>query len=66
MLIESLGHNHGIPQAVAAATAMLRAVVKALADPAARTGDIRGTGATEAMTRAAVSVIEVETADGRT
>ena len=54
MLLEWLGHDRGIAAAVNAATAMSRAMTAALADPAARTGDIRGTGNTRAMTEAVI------------
>ncbi len=55
MLLEWLGHSRGMPQAVQAARAMSRATTAALADPAARTGDIRGRGNTASMTRAIVA-----------
>jgi 3-isopropylmalate dehydrogenase len=58
MLIEWLGHDRGRPEAVNAARAMSRAMTAALADPEARTGDIRGTGDTAAMTRAVIRGIE--------
>jgi len=54
MLLEWLGRSRGIPQSVEAAACMQRATVRALADPAARTGDIRGYGRTDDMTRAIV------------
>ena len=54
MLIEWLGHDRGIAPAVEAAGAMSRAMTAALGDPAARTGDIRGTGNTRAMTEAVI------------
>jgi 3-isopropylmalate dehydrogenase len=49
MLLEWLGHRRGEPSAVAAAQAMSRATTEALRDPAARTGDIRGSGNTRSM-----------------
>jgi 3-isopropylmalate dehydrogenase len=58
MLLDWLGRDRGVPQAVAAAAMMERATVRALADPAARTGDIRGVGGTADMTRAIVRGIE--------
>jgi 3-isopropylmalate dehydrogenase len=58
MLVEWLGHERGMPEAVAAAESMSRATTSALADPAARTGDIRGTGTTAAFTQAIVRGIE--------
>ena len=57
MLLEWLGHNRGIPAAVEAAQAMSRATTYALADPKARTGDIRGTGNTRTMTEAIIAAI---------
>ena len=58
MLIEWLGRDRGIPAAVAAAESMSRATTAALADPAARTGDIRGTGNTATFTQAIVRAIQ--------
>lgn len=63
MLIEWLGHDRGIPVAVRAARVMQRALAKALADPAARTRDIRGTGDTASMTRAVVAAIAADQSD---
>jgi 3-isopropylmalate dehydrogenase len=60
MLIEWLGHNRRRPEAVAAAQSMSRAMTAALRDPAARTGDICGTGNTAAMTQAVIRGIEAE------
>ncbi len=54
MLIEWLGHDRNEPRAVDAAHAMSRAMTAALADPSARTGDIRGSGNTRAMTAAVI------------
>src|SRR5450432_1877836 len=59
MLFDWLGHNRGVKPVVAAAAAMERALAKALADPAARTRDIRGKGDTASMTRAVVAAIEM-------
>jgi 3-isopropylmalate dehydrogenase len=58
MLIEWLGHDRGRPEAVAAARAMSRATTAALADPKARTGDIKGTGNTATFTKAIVAGLE--------
>ena len=58
MLIEWLGHNRARPEAVAAAQSMSRAMTAALRDSNARTGDIRGTGNTAAMTQAVIRGIE--------
>jgi 3-isopropylmalate dehydrogenase len=55
MLLDWLGHSRGRPEAVAAARAITRGVDAALADPAARTGDIRGRGTTEGFTRAVLA-----------
>jgi 3-isopropylmalate dehydrogenase len=60
MMFEWLGHNRGIKPAVDAAASMKRGIENALADPATRTKDIRGTGGTNDMTRAVVAAIEAE------
>jgi 3-isopropylmalate dehydrogenase len=57
MLIEWLGHNRKIEQAVDAARIMEAAITKALADPTTRTKDIRGTGGTAEMTRGILDAI---------
>jgi 3-isopropylmalate dehydrogenase len=57
MLLEWLGNDRGIPAAVEAAQAMSRATTMALADPAARTGDIRGQGSTRTMTEAIIAAL---------
>ena len=57
MLLEWLGHDRGVPAAVAAAKDMSRATTLALADPASRTGDIKGTGTTASMTQAIVAAL---------
>jgi 3-isopropylmalate dehydrogenase len=62
MLLEWLGHNRGIPQAVAASNVMEHAITAALAHPETRTGDIKGTTNTEGMTNAIVDTIEKESA----
>jgi len=54
MMFEWLGHSRGNPAAVRMADAMSRATTAALADPAARTGDIRGRGTTATFTAAIV------------
>lgn len=65
MLIEWLGHNRGVRPAVEAAALMERAIASALADPATRTRDIRGTADTMGMTRAVVAAINGEGGGGR-
>ncbi|MDB5928466.1 MAG: 3-isopropylmalate dehydrogenase (Beta-IPM dehydrogenase)-like protein [Polaromonas sp.] len=57
MLLDWLGRRHGIAEAVNAAQTMEGAIVAALADPAARTGDIRGTGTTASMTSAIIKAL---------
>ena len=52
MLFDWLGHSRGNEGAVRMAASMSRATTAALADPRARTGDIRGTGNTAAFTQA--------------
>ena len=54
MMFEWLGHSRGNEGAVRMGATMTRAVTKALADPAARTGDIRGTGNTATFTQAVI------------
>jgi len=49
MLLEWLGHRRGIAEAGQAAEHMLRGLETALADPATRTPDIRGTGTQREM-----------------
>lgn len=58
MLLEWLGHNRGIGEALAASSIMADAKIAALARPETRTGDIRGTTNTEGMTSAIVAAIE--------
>ncbi len=58
MLFEWLGHNRGIKEAVAAAESMKQAIAAALANPASRTSDIRGTGGTADMTKAIVTALQ--------
>jgi 3-isopropylmalate dehydrogenase len=57
MLLDWLGRRKNIPSAVEAAQSMERALVATLANPQARTGDIRGTGNTAAMTAAIVAAL---------
>ncbi|HYF18429.1 MAG TPA: isocitrate/isopropylmalate family dehydrogenase [Ramlibacter sp.] len=52
MMFDWLGHSRGNDAAVRMAAAMERAVTRALADPQARTGDIRGQGNTRTFTDA--------------
>jgi 3-isopropylmalate dehydrogenase len=54
MLLEWLGRDRKVHEAVAAAEAINRAVELALLDPASRTPDIRGTARTEEMTQAII------------
>ncbi|KGM35682.1 isocitrate/isopropylmalate dehydrogenase family protein [Inquilinus limosus] len=61
MMLDWLGRDRGVPEAVAAAALMGRATVAALAKPETRTGDIRGTAGTAGMTDAIVNAIETET-----
>jgi len=60
MLIEWLGHDRGISNAVSAAQAMKRAIELAMSDASSRTPDIRGTAGTQEMTRAIVRAVEAE------
>ncbi|MBA2961103.1 MULTISPECIES: isocitrate/isopropylmalate dehydrogenase family protein [Ramlibacter] len=52
MLFDWLGHSRDNPGAVRLAASMSRAITAALADPQARTGDIRGKGNTATFTQA--------------
>lgn len=60
MMFEWLGHNRGIKQALETAAIMNRGIEKALANPATRTKDIKGTGGTADMTRGIIAAIEAE------
>lgn len=57
MLLDWLGKRRNIPQAVDAAASMEKAMTEVLADPAGRTGDIRGTASTSQMTSALVNAV---------
>ena len=57
MLIEWLGHSRQRPEAVAAGQSIGAALAVALADPAARTGDIRGQGTTRTFTDAVLRAL---------
>lgn len=58
MLLDWLGRRHAIPEAIAAAQSMHVAMDLTLADPTARTGDIRGSGSTADMTASLVRAIQ--------
>jgi 3-isopropylmalate dehydrogenase len=58
MMIEWLGHNRKIAEAVEASALMEAAISTALSDPATRTRDIRGTAGTAEMTRGILAAIE--------
>jgi 3-isopropylmalate dehydrogenase len=57
MLFDWLGHSRNKPEAVQMAATMSAAMTKALADPEARTGDVKGSGNTASFTRAIVEAI---------
>ena len=57
MMIEWLGHNRKIAQAVEAASIMEKAIATALGNPATRTRDIKGTADTAGMTKGIVAAI---------
>lgn len=57
MLLEHLGRAHDLPEAGRAATIMRAGIDAALADPASRTGDIRGRGNTASMVEGMLSEI---------
>ena len=60
MLLEWLGHRRGIQEAVATARTLKGAIETALADPASRTPDIRGTGRVGDMVRGIVNALDRE------
>ncbi|MDQ0468953.1 isocitrate/isopropylmalate dehydrogenase family protein [Labrys wisconsinensis] len=62
MMLEWLGLNRGVGEAVTAAALMQRAIATALASPQTRTGDIGGATGTQGMTDAIVGAIEREAA----
>ena len=55
MLLEWLGHQRGVTQAVEAAAAMGLGIAAALSDATSRTGDIKGSGGTADMVRAVIA-----------
>jgi 3-isopropylmalate dehydrogenase len=55
MLLEWLGHQRQVPQAVAAASSIGRGIVAALGGIKTRTGDIKGTGGTADMVGAVIA-----------
>ena len=57
MLIEWLGQRRDVPEAQVAADLVLRGIEHAMADPAARTPDIRGTGSQRNMVDSILSGI---------
>ncbi|NLS04123.1 isocitrate/isopropylmalate dehydrogenase family protein [Rhizobium sp. P32RR-XVIII] len=57
MMIEWLGHNRKIPQAVEAASIMQKAIATALSNPATRTRDIKGTAGTAGMTQGIIAAL---------
>src|SRR4051812_12789223 len=59
MMFDWLGHSRGNEGAVRMAASMSKAITAALADPAARTGDIRGKGNTATMTAAVLRNLRV-------
>ncbi len=58
MLIEWLGQRRGIPEAGEASSLMRRGIDAAIADPASRTPDIRGTGRQDDMVNAILRHLE--------
>jgi 3-isopropylmalate dehydrogenase len=57
MMVEWLGHNRKIPEAVEAAVIMQDAIATALANPATRTRDIKGTAGTKEMTAGIIAAM---------
>ncbi len=60
LLLDWLGRRHGMDEAVAAAHAMEKAMAGALAEPQARTRDVRGSGGTADMTAFIVKAIKTQ------
>ena len=60
MMVEWLGHDRGIGEAVEAARLLQSAIAVALSDPATRTRDINGTGGTQDMLEGIVRAIGTE------
>ena len=60
MMVEWLGHDRGIGEAVEAARRLQSAIAVALSDPATRTRDINGTGGTQDMLDGIVRAIGTE------
>ncbi len=58
MLMEHLGRSHAMPEAEHAAELMRIGIDAALADPAARTADIKGTGTTKSMVDGILAAME--------
>jgi 3-isopropylmalate dehydrogenase len=57
MMFEWLGHSRSNPGAVRMAASMSNAITEALGNAQARTGDIRGKGNTETMTKAVLAAL---------
>ena len=57
MMVEWLGHNRQIPEALATAALMERGITEALSRPDTRTRDIRGTTGTRGMTDGILAAI---------
>jgi 3-isopropylmalate dehydrogenase len=57
MMIEWLGHNRKIAQAVEAASIVEKAIAAALGNPATRTRDIKGTADTAGMTKGIIAAL---------
>lgn len=58
MMVEWLGNNRNIPEAIAAARLMENAITTALANPRSRTRDIKGTASTTQMTEAIIANLQ--------
>jgi 3-isopropylmalate dehydrogenase len=57
MMFEWLGHSRSNPGAVRMAASMSNAITEALGNAQARTGDIKGKGNTETMTKAVLAAL---------
>lgn len=60
MMVEWLGHDRGIGEAVEAARRLQSAIAVALSEPSTRTRDINGTGGTQDMLNGIVRAIGKE------
>ncbi|WP_230532862.1 isocitrate/isopropylmalate dehydrogenase family protein [Microvirga roseola] len=60
MMLDWLGRQRGVPEAVEAAALMEHGIVRALSEPSTRTPDIRGTASTSEMTQGILRAMAAE------